>query len=216
MRIIELSKRHIIFMDETFFKGMYLNFHLIIAANKMYLVDTGMGSMHMEIVEEYMHKQKLSQPLIIINTHSHFDHYWGNDYFESELIIAHNKVLSEMVMGWEEVAHKPEYGNNELKLPNLTFDSELYFIEDGIRLMHIPGHSESDICVYDEVEKVINMGDMVGDTDEEIVPYINTNKETFLNSIEKVKVLDIEHVICGHNKLLKKDVFERMIQEVKK
>jgi len=217
MEIIELSKRHIVFVDKEIFGGKYdLNIHLIIAEHKTYLVDTGVGSLHMKIIEEYMCENQLNKPLIIINTHSHGDHYLGNDYLGCEYIVAHNKVVLDMELNWEadSKVSPPEYGDNQLKLPNLIFDSELYFREDGIRLIHIPGHSEGDICVYDEIEKVINMGDMVGDTQDEIVPYLNLDKDTFVQSINKVQELDIVHVICGHNSILKKDVFERMIIEV--
>jgi len=218
MKIIELSKRHIIFVDEDIFEGQYdLNIHLIHAEHNLYLVDTGCGSLQMKVVEEYIREHHLQKPLIIINTHSHGDHYRGNDHLDSKYIVSHNKAVSAMKNHWEtdsKVA-PPEHGNNQLKLPNLTFDSELHFVEDGISLIYIPGHSEDDICVYDEIEKVINMGDMVGDTHDEIVPYLNLDKDTFINSIQKVKDLDIEYVICGHNTIQKKDVFERMLQVVK-
>ena len=217
MRIIELSKRHIIFADEDVFEGQYdLNIHLIHAEHNLYLIDTGMGSLQMKVVEEYICSHDLQKPLIIINTHSHGDHYRGNDHFNSKYIVSHNKAVLAMKNNWEidsKVA-PPEHGNNQLKLPNLTFDSELYFVEDGIRLLYIPGHSEDDICIYDEMEQVINMGDMVGDTVNEIVPHLDLDKEIFIDSIHKVKDFDIRYVICGHNTIQKKEVFDRMLHEV--
>jgi glyoxylase-like metal-dependent hydrolase (beta-lactamase superfamily II) len=92
-------------------------------------------------------------------------------------------------------------------LPNLVFDDTLYFPDDKIRLFYTPGHTKDSISVLDEVEKIINVGDNIGDTVEEIVPCIETTKEVYENTLLRYMALDIESCVSGHNIVLGKEVF---------
>jgi len=155
--------------------------------------------------------------LIVINTHFHWDHVWGNHCFDRELIISHRKCREIIEETWEEELEKNKHfmmGEVKLKLPNLVFDDELYFPDDKIRLFYTPGHSIDGISVFDEVDGVLNAGDNIGDTLEKIVPNLYSNVELYRKSLQLYKQLDVKYCISGHNVILGKDVFEKIENEL--
>ena len=92
----------------------------------------------------------------------------------------------------------------------MVFEDSLCFPDDGISIFHTPGHSADGISVYDSVEKVLYAGDNIGDTEESIVPWIETDMETFQVLIETYKKYDFAFCISGHNKPQTKSVLDRM------
>ena len=92
----------------------------------------------------------------------------------------------------------------------MVFDKSLYFPDDCISIFHTPGHSPDCISIYDAVDKILYAGDNIGDTEDEIIPEIDTNLETFRCLIETYKQYDFECCISGHNKPQKKAVLARM------
>jgi glyoxylase-like metal-dependent hydrolase (beta-lactamase superfamily II) len=64
--------------------------------------------------------------------------------------------------------------------------------------------------VYDEIEKVLYAGDNIGDTEDEIVPYISTDLETYKKLIETYKNFDFDICVSGHNKPQPKSVLAKM------
>ncbi len=186
-----------------------LNLHIIKAENRNYVIDTGLGSDSMGIVKESLTDSE--KPIVVINTHHHWDHIWGNCCFKESLIISHRLCRELAKEHWREMlSENMEYiaGDVEMCLPNLVFEGEMYFPDDKIRIFHSPGHTLDSISVFDETDGVLNAGDNIGDTMEEILPHLETDAVTFLKTIEAYKKLDVRECISGHNKVLGKEVFE--------
>ena len=76
-------------------------------------------------------------------------------------------------------------------LPNLVFDGSLYFPEDGVRVFYTPGHTVDCISVFDEVDRVLNAGDNIGDTMEELVPELKTEKAVYVKTLHMYQALDV-------------------------
>lgn len=53
-----------------------------------YIIDTGFGSETSQILSNFINP---NLETIIINTHFHWDHIWGNAYFENKQVIQHRK-----------------------------------------------------------------------------------------------------------------------------
>lgn len=90
---------------------------------------------------------------------------------------------------WEYMFQKNKQyckGETELYLPNLVFKKELYFPEEKIRIIYTPGHTIDSISVIDEDEKVINVGDNVGDSLDEIVPSIYCEKDLLILTLKRI------------------------------
>lgn len=214
MKIKKINNRNILFTDHTPW-GWDLNCQLIMGENNIYIIDTGLGSHSVEPIKECLKDN--NKPVIVINTHYHWDHIWGNSSLTNCTIISH-KLCREMIeSNWEGMIKKSKMfirGEVEMCLPNLTFDHELYFPEDKIRLIYTPGHTKDSISVLDEVEKTIHVGDNIGDSLEELIPSLNVEKDEYINTVLNYMEMDFDTCISGHNILLEKQVFEKILNQL--
>ena len=214
MIIYKISERNIIFTHKT---GVWdLHLHLIIGEKKNYLIDTGLGAGHARTVLQYLKSVENLNSVVAINSHSDWDHVFGNAVFRDGQIVAHRNAYTPIRDNWEkEIEANAGFltENPEMVLPNLLFDSELCFPEDDIFLLFSPGHTDDSIAVFDAKEKVLNVGDSIGDTDDNIIPEINTEfgMPVFIESIERCKALDAVLVVSGHNHIHGKDVFDKIL-----
>ena len=215
MIIRELSARNIVFTHEGLTEWN-LHLHLIRGEKNTFLIDSGLGSSSVEPVLEYLRGD--SEPLVVINTHHHWDHVWGNGALPASVIIAHTLCYDILSREWERMLEKNRrymFGTVEKRLPTLLFDKEIYFPEDQVRLFYTPGHTVDSISVFDEKEKVLNVGDNVGDTVDEIVPELDCEKKTYLNTIKLYKGLDFRVCVSGHNEVLGKDFTKKILHRFK-
>jgi glyoxylase-like metal-dependent hydrolase (beta-lactamase superfamily II) len=211
MKPVKITERNIMF-TQPMTDEYDLNLGLVLGVRRNYVIDTGLGSGSVAPILEYIGNDK--KPIVVINTHSHWDHVWGNWVFEDSLIISHKLCRERLEKVWDAgLAENAKYIDGEIRkcLPNMVFEDSLHFSDDGIYIFHAPGHTDNCISVYDEVDKVLYAGDSIGDTDEEIVPWIDTNPDIFQKHvIEAYKKLDFDFCITGHNRPLKKEVLTRM------
>jgi len=82
-------------------------------------------------------------------------------------------------------------------LPNVTFDSTIYFPEDGLTLFHTPFHTAGDINIYDSVDKILHIGDMFGFSEGKAYPW-GKGKEALRRVVEAYKVYDFDICMSGH------------------
>jgi len=214
MKIQKIKNRGVLFTVTTS-SGWDLNVHLIMGEKYNYIIDTGLGSLSIDPIKEYI--KDSNKPIIVINTHYHWDHIWGNNSLRDCTVIAH-KLCGEIIKSeWEDMMHRNKqhcYGEVEMYLPNLVFESELYFPEDKIRIIYTPGHTIDSISVIDEEDKVINVGDNIGDNIDEIVPSIYCEKDMYIDTLVKYRDIDFDTCISGHNVVLGKEVIEEILSKL--
>lgn len=207
MRIQKIKNRGTLFTYTTS-SGWDLNVHLIMGEKYNYIIDTGLGSLSINPIKEYI--KDSNKPIIVINTHYHWDHIWGNGSLRNYIIISH-KLCREMIESkWKDMMHKNKqycYGEVEMNLPNLLFEKELYFPEDKIRIIYTPGHTIDSVSVIDEEEKVINVGDNI----DEIIPSIYCEKDLYIDTLLKYRNMDFDTCISGHNVILGKEIIEKIL-----
>jgi len=211
MKPTKITSRNIMF-SQPMNADYDLNIGLILGEKNNYIIDTGIGSGSVAPVLAYIDED--AKPIVVVNTHCHWDHIFGNWVFENGLIISHTscRKLIDAVNWSEAMQQLSDRIDGEVRkcLPNMTFEGSLYFPEDNISIFHTPGHSADCISVYDAVDKVLYAGDNIGDTDDAIVPWIDTDPETFAQVIETYKKYAFDVCICGHNKPQTKAVLARM------
>ncbi|MCL2171848.1 MAG: MBL fold metallo-hydrolase [Defluviitaleaceae bacterium] len=209
MKPISITKRNIMFSEPM--NEYDLNLGLIIGDCRNYIIDTGLGSGSVWPILEYIGSD--GKPIVVINTHSCWDHHWGNWVFADSLIIAHAHCRDALAQHWDaQVAEYGEYIAGELSkcLPNLTFSDRLDFRDDGIAIFHTPGHTPCSISVYDTLERVLYVGDNIGDTADKPVPEIFTDIDTYKRTIDMYKQIDFAHLISGHNKPQSKRILDEI------
>jgi glyoxylase-like metal-dependent hydrolase (beta-lactamase superfamily II) len=189
-----------------------LNVHIIQAERRTFVIDTGLGSESMKPVIEYLRPGK---PVVVVNTHFHWDHVWGNAVFEGSIIVSHRLCRERLERDWGDMLQKNSRyisGAVEQRLPDVVFDGMLCFPEDGIRLFHTPGHTEDGISVLDERDGVLNAGDNIGDDPEHIVPELECGKDVYIASLNQYIESGADTVISGHNAVQKRDIFGKILK----
>lgn len=192
-----------------------LNIQLIEAEKYNYIIDTGLGSGSVKPIIQHI---KNKRPVVVVNTHYHWDHVWGNWVFKDSLIAAHRLCREIAERKWNEMISKyGRYisGEARMLLPNLTFNRDLKFEEDGIRLIFTPGHTVDSVSVLDEVDRVLNVGDNIGDTPEDIVPSLECPKEEYIKTLEIYENMDFFTCISGHNEVMGRSVIGRIMEELR-
>jgi len=210
MKPVKITNRNIMF-TEPMGSEYDLNLGLILAAKNNYIIDAGLGSGSVAPVLEYIGRD--TKPVIVVNTHCHWDHIWGNWVFEKGLIVAHTTCRELEDKYWDEVYQENSgYADGEVRkcLPNLVFEGRLFFPDDEVCIFHTPGHSADSISVYDAVDRVLYAGDNIGDTEDNVIPWIDTDLETFQKLIETYKRYDFDVCVSGHNKPQPKSVLAQM------
>lgn len=215
MKIKQISERNFVF---TFFDSpeWNLNLQVILGTHRNYIVDSGMGSHMLNPMINFI-RLRNQKDIYIINTHFHWDHIWANRLKEAKEIIAHQTCGALIQANWEKDLIKNQAYVKEtltMQLPTLTFTDELDFTDDQIRLIHMPGHTSDSICVYDYLEGILNVGDNIGDTPDQLVPDLDCTKAVYRSSIDKLKGLKAFTILSGHNQIMPPEVFDKIILDL--
>jgi glyoxylase-like metal-dependent hydrolase (beta-lactamase superfamily II) len=157
---------------------------LFTITTQRYLVvlDTGNAPEQMQEIIKAVESNLKGRQLLVINSHQHFDHAWGNALFTPEglypaPIISHDlsvKLLKENpqdALGFlqEMQATRPYLSNVKIVAPTLTFAST-FSIHGGdltLELFPTPGHSSDHISLWIPEIKTI----LAADTAEHPIPY---------------------------------------------
>jgi glyoxylase-like metal-dependent hydrolase (beta-lactamase superfamily II) len=117
-----------------------------------------------EILKSFIGQNQL-KPTLLLNTHCHLDHVFGNKYVAEEyklkLLIHKNE---------EPVLQMAPSSGLMFNFPFDNYSGELYFLKEGdiislngdnLKVIEAPGHSPGSICFYCEKQKFIIGGDVL-------------------------------------------------------
>ncbi|HEV2830371.1 MAG TPA: MBL fold metallo-hydrolase [Hanamia sp.] len=172
--------------------------------NECIIIDPGCYYDHeKDELQTFINTNKL-QPKILLNTHCHLDHVFGNKFIAEE----YNLKLKAHALEQPVLEMAPASG----LMFNLPFDSymgEIIFLEEGdvvslrddeLKVIHAPGHSPGSVCFYCEKQKFIIGGDVlfknsIGRTD---LPY-GSHEDLIRNIKEKLFTLPEDVIVySGH------------------
>ena len=144
----------------------------------------------------------------VINTHAHFDHANGNEYFgpAGARILAHEKARGYMLE-----TRRLDYGDVYYRqppaapaaLPVLTFDDgmTLHFNGQRIDVRYFgPGHTDNDVVVFLREANIVHVGDLYSGG----YPYIDANNGGSLAGLISIwrSILDETNedtqIVAGH------------------
>lgn len=147
--------------------------YLLLGGNRAALIDTGMGVSNIRIeVENITHL-----PVIVLNTHTHFDHTGGNfrfnniacfdDNFEiKNLNKGHSKQFCRAFMQPGSYQNLPsdfkpdEYNIQPSKITRKLKHLDKIDIGDRVLIVHhTPGHSPGSVCIEDKKHGLLFTGD---------------------------------------------------------
>lgn len=155
---------------------------LFVITTERYLIifDTGNAPEQMQDIMNLVEADLRGRQLLVVNSHQHFDHVWGNALFAKNgnypaPIIGHDKSLNLAVDAEaqrlldETRSSRPFLNSVQLVPPTLTF-SEKFTIHGGdltLELFPTPGHSSDHISVWIPEIKTL----LAADTAEHPIPY---------------------------------------------
>jgi glyoxylase-like metal-dependent hydrolase (beta-lactamase superfamily II) len=175
--------------------------YLIIGNQKALLIDTGWGTVDIKSIVESL----TSLPLIVVNTHGHLDHMYGNYQFEEVFI----KEEDAMLIAYDYTKEKREYvmkrfGNPMLPFgitlddwlnvkPNKTsYLNNVKHFDLGnriIEIIDIPGHSRGSIGLLDRKERLLFSGDSILNSTIFLHFNLSTKLNVYLKGIENLIAL---------------------------
>jgi len=187
--------------------------HLILGDEHALLFDTGMGMAPIKPVIESL----TDLPVMVLNSHTHFDHVGGNAEFENILAVDSPYTRANMKgFSHEEVAGDvidEAFCNG----PPKNLDTESYhtrawsankFVVDGqvidlgnrlIEVIHVPGHTPDALALLDQENALLFTGDTYYD-DNLWLFSPETDLDHYSESIAKLSKLEdqIEFIFGAH------------------
>lgn len=214
MKVKRIGERN--YLIEYQLEGWILNLHIIKGDRFNYIIDTGLGA---DCAADAKKLLDAAKPTLIINTHHHWDHIWGNHCYPESLIVAHEQCGKRIREKWSAMKRKNKcfaMGSIEMRLPDVTFNDQLCFPEDEIQLFFSPGHTADAISIYDAREDILNIGDNIGESIEELFPSMEVEYAVFQDTLRMYQQINAMQNVSGHNAVLGSDVFTQMIHEIDK
>lgn len=181
--------------------------YVIDTGSILFICDTHTGIDSMKKVMSMMEGRHSCEQILVINSHYDWDHVWGNGYFSSDQIIAHEKCREKLAddeiwNGMLQANNQSMDGEVKRVFPGITFRQKIDFPQAGISVFYAPGHTDDSIYVFDEVDKVLFVGDNV----ELPEPYLQwDNIAAYVDSLELIIRRNPDVVIGAHNGCLSLD-----------
>lgn len=189
--------------------------YLIVGKNKALLFDTGIGVDSISLLV----KQLTVLPIVVVNSHSHYDHIGGNYEFDSVLSLKTDFTIEHSKYGWDHESVKHEVSQEAICLQNISgLDTAKYairpykiskFIKNGdeidlgerkITIISVPGHTPDALALYDKKNGYLWTGDTYYDGPIYLFAK-ETNLLDYQNSIEKIAKIapELKKVFPSHN-----------------
>ncbi len=202
MKLIKKLTENVIVVGE----GGSSNVTIIAGRNCLIIVDTSL------FPEKALKIRKFAQEIfgkpigLVVNTHYHPDHTFGNSAFEDVNIISSQmtkEFMEKMDMNYiEGVWGKGRADRNHISLPSKTFEKKLSLNECGVKmkLYVLGGHTPDSSVVFLEKLGMVIAGDLIlNGYHLEITA--DSNIKNWKNALSTIRDLSPLFVIPGHGEV---------------
>ncbi|MCK4844149.1 MAG: MBL fold metallo-hydrolase [Candidatus Heimdallarchaeota archaeon] len=180
--------------------------------NFVVMLDSGMDPVTLKDIRDIAEKETKLPVRILVNTHCHSDHVFGNRVFEDCRIISTiftNEIMKERKQSTEENLTtwaennpdlKEKWQNLKIVLPNETFTGRLTLDDEGMQIVIIEthGHTRGSAFIYVPSDTLIFSGDLIF---SETFPYggdPTANPYLWIEAIDIMLELRANIIIPGH------------------
>jgi glyoxylase-like metal-dependent hydrolase (beta-lactamase superfamily II) len=178
---------------------------VILTAEGTIVIDTLPFPVETREMLSFVEEQGTGTVRYVINTHYHSDHTNGNFLFPEADVIGHRLCRDRLLdLGQHRIAQAkkqtPGLSEVELRLPNITFERDMYVHlgERSLYLTPLPGHTIDCIGIFVEGDKILFAGDAMLP-----VPHVAWGEtEMSADSLQAIGALKPDTVIQGHGQLL--------------
>lgn len=179
------------------------NAGVLVADGRCLLVDTAATERRTRLLREAVAEITSVEPDVIVNTHHHSDHTFGNSLFGPRTaIVAHEGTRVESAaagLGIQTLWPDVEWGEVSVRLPTVTFTDSLslHLGELRVELIHLgPAHTTNDTVVWIPAERVLFTGDIAM---AHVTPYVLMGSIAgSLAALDQLIALRPRVVVPGH------------------
>ncbi|MEU2157895.1 MBL fold metallo-hydrolase [Streptomyces sp. NPDC019396] len=167
------------------------------------LVDTTATEHRALLLREALLATGAPAPRLLVNTHHHGDHTYGNAVFRPEAtVVGHEACRSEVIAAGHQlhlIWPGTDFGDIAITAPEVTYSERLTLYAGGteVRLIH-PGvaHTVGDTIVHLPEHGVVFTGDLIFNGGTPFIPMGSLTGS--LKALELLRSLDATVVVPGH------------------
>ena len=185
---------------------------------RAFVIDTLMRPQDMDPVLDLLAERAGARRIVVVNTHHHWDHVYGNAAFPGVDIVAQRAcprlILAQGTTADESVPLQPPEG---VPLPTITFGDHLTYSDapETVHLIHAPGHSEDSLVVFLAGARLLFAGDAL----EWPLPNFaqRDGKDAWIHTLRQLKQLPVDLIVPSHGPAMRRaliDANERYISGV--
>jgi cyclase len=182
---------------------------VIMTPRRVIVVDTLTGPRDMDPVLDFIAAEAGDRRLLVVNTHHHWDHVFGNAAFNGQDIVAQRgcpRLMQAALQGGDESLHLPPAEG--VPMPTVTFGDRLSYFDDdeAVHLIHTPGHSEDSLVVFLAEARLL----FGGDTVEWPLPSFGQRDavEEWIRTLRQLKQLPADVIVPGHGPAMDKQIID--------
>lgn len=194
------------------------NVYLLKGEKHWFVIDTFLGPAAISQIKAYLGTDFAERSMIVVNTHAHFDHFWGNCAFQKATIVGHvlckQGINRKQQVGYLRKNAGLQKGKVELVAPDVTFEKRMIFEADGVELFHSPGHTRDSISVIDRKDQVLLVGDNVGLPIPSIYPGVQVAE--YIETLETYLSLGLPHIVSSHYNQIETDLIDANLKYLRK
>jgi glyoxylase-like metal-dependent hydrolase (beta-lactamase superfamily II) len=173
-----------------------------------FVIDTLMGPQDMEPVLDLLRERAGERRTVVVNTHHHWDHVYGNAAFPNVDVVAQRscpRLMQQNTASNESVPMPPAEG---VPLPTITFGDRLTYSDgaETVHLIHTPGHSEDSLVVFLASARIL----FGGDTVEWPLPNLaqRDGMEAWVTTLRQLKQLPVDLIVPSHGPAMGKSLID--------
>jgi len=203
--------------DDSISNSYGANAGIIVGQDAVLVIDTLISNNKVKAFIEDIRVITGKPIRFVVNTHSHLDHSFGNSAFAEigAIIISHANAIRIMKKRSQKILEKVNIYLGEEKMagtrivyPQLTFTERMEVDLGGlqIKLRYIThSHTKGSVYAYFPAQKVLFAGDIL--FTEYYANMSMSDVNGWVETIDHLMGLDVEHIVPGHGPLsVKKDL----------
>jgi glyoxylase-like metal-dependent hydrolase (beta-lactamase superfamily II) len=165
-------------------EGTFVGITVVLGRRAIGLVDTGFEPAIVDHLFPFLRDvgRRPDEITVVVNTHRDGDHIQGNPVLKAQTkaTFAAHELDADAIGGIDVRLHD----GDQVDLGDRTFE-----------VVHAPGHTPGNICLYQPGAKLLIVGDtLCGDH----VNLIRMGKDLYINSIKRLLDLDVQQLIQSH------------------
>lgn len=171
--------------------------YLITGTDKALVIDTMYGLEDLKAAV----KTLTELPLMLVNTHGHFDHTYGNLYFDKAYLHPADMELAHAYFKADGFAQlMKETGRKPAEFEPITEGTVIDLGGIQLEVYETPGHTPGSIVLLDRKDRILFSGDTVIEQTWMQLPEC-CEMNVMLKSLDKIQKLRpyFDYILCGHS-----------------